>query len=94
MEKRYIDIFGGIDYVTTAINIKKARLALNYSVNYVADQFNIDKHLIYDWEKGKTLPRLDNLCMLAGFYGLKLDDLLVFHEPRVFYFSVIFQEEL
>ena len=33
---------------------------------------------IYKWQRGDTLPTVDNLAVLAALFGVKIDDILVF----------------
>ena len=35
---------------------------------------------IYKWQRGDTLPTVDNLAVLAALFGVKIDDILVFQE--------------
>ena len=35
---------------------------------------------IYKWQRGDTLPTVDNLAVLAALFGVKIDDILVYQE--------------
>jgi len=68
----------GIDQVETGRNIKNLRLAHGLTVKDVQDFFNFDApQAIYKWERGATLPNLDNLVALADLYKVLIDDILV-----------------
>ena len=32
---------------------------------------------VYKWQNGQNLPTLDNLVILAGLFGVKMDDIVV-----------------
>ena len=68
----------GIDQVETGRNIKNLRLAHGLTVKDVQDFFNFDApQAIYKWERGATLPNLDNLAALSDLYDVLIDDILV-----------------
>ena len=67
-----------IDFVETGKNIRKIRQGLGLSVMDVSDFFcGMSRNSIYKWERGETLPTLENLYALAWFFRVSLDELIV-----------------
>ena len=67
-----------IDLVETGKNIRKIRQGLGLSVMDVSDFFyGMSRNSIYKWERGETLPSLENLYALAWFFRVSLDELIV-----------------
>ena len=67
-----------IDMVNTGLNITRLRKANNLSVKEVQEvlSFNTPQAL-YKWERGLTLPTLDNLIILAELFNVSLEEILV-----------------
>ena len=34
---------------------------------------------VYKWQRGTALPTVDNLVVLAAVFGVRIDDILIFH---------------
>lgn len=67
-----------IDLVETGKNIRRYRLMRGLSVQNVSDFFGgIARNSIYKWERGETLPCMDNLYALAWLLRVSLDELIV-----------------
>ena len=69
-----------IDIEKTSENLKQLREVRNVKISQLQTLFNmINPQSIYNWENPgmKNLPRIDNLVILAKFYNVKLDDLIV-----------------
>lgn len=67
-----------IDLVETGKNIRRYRLMRGLSVQDVSDFFGgIARNSIYKWERGETLPCMDNLYALAWLLRVSLDELIV-----------------
>lgn len=56
--------------------LKELRKKNQYSQEYVAEQLNISRQAIPNWENEKSAPDLENLMLLADLYNLSLDELL------------------
>lgn len=56
--------------------LKELRKKNHYSQEYVAEQLNISRQAISNWENEKSAPDLENLMLLADLYNLSLDELL------------------
>lgn len=71
-----------IDVKATGENIRKLRQKRGLSVKDVQAFFGFEMpQAIYRWEAGINLPTVDNLYLLAGLLGVKIDDILI---PRQF----------
>lgn len=67
-----------IDVAATAANIKACRIRAGYSVREIQNIFNFSSpEAVYAWEKGKYLPTIDNMIVIAAIYGVKIDELIV-----------------
>lgn len=56
--------------------LKELRKKNHYSQEYVAEQLNISRQAISQWENGKAAPDLENLMLLADLYNMSMDELL------------------
>lgn len=59
--------------------LKELRKKNHYSQEYVAEQLNISRQAISQWENGKAAPDLENLIWLAQLYHISVDELLDNH---------------
>ena len=62
----------------TGENIKKLRLDSGLSVKEIQNIFGFGTpNAIYKWQKGNSLPTVDNLVLLAKIFKCSIDDILV-----------------
>lgn len=67
-----------INITETSIRIKECRLRAGYSVREIQSFLNFSSpEAVYAYEKGKYLPSIDNLIILADVFDVKVDDLIV-----------------
>ena len=67
-----------IDMVNTGLNITRLRRATNLSVKEVQEVLGFNTpQALYKWERGLTLPTLDNLIILAELFNVSLVEILV-----------------
>lgn len=67
-----------VDAPATGANIKRMRLDRGLSVKDIQNTFGFETPMaIYKWQKGNSLPTIDNLVILAGIFGCRLDDIIV-----------------
>lgn len=67
-----------IDVKATGANIRKLREQRGLAVKDVQQFFGFEMpQAVYRWEAGINLPSVDNLYLLAGFFGVKIDDILI-----------------
>ena len=65
----------------TGLNIVRLRVHAGLTVRDLQDVFGFcTPQAIYKWQRGDTLPTVDNLAVLAALFGVKIDDILVFQE--------------
>ena len=70
-----------IDMAATGTNIVRMRRQTGMSVQDLQRIFGFSTpQAIYKWQRGDTLPTVDNLAVLAVLFGVKIDDILVFQE--------------
>ena len=70
-----------IDLPATGLNITRLRVRAGLTVRDLQDVFGFGTpQAIYKWQRGDTLPTVDNLAVLAALFEVKIDDILVFQE--------------
>ena len=71
-------IFPVIDMAATGRKIKALREHNGYSVQDVQLYFGFDQpQAIYRWQRGETLPSVDNLYVLSSLLGEPMKNILV-----------------
>lgn len=61
----------------TGQNIMDLRKKAGLSVKDLQEELGFNSpQAIYKWQQGATLPTIDNLVILAGVLGVKLDDII------------------
>lgn len=71
-------VFPVIDMAATGGVIKALRKKNGYSVQDVQEYFGFDQpQAIYKWQRGETLPTVDNLYALSSLLGAPIKDILV-----------------
>ena len=71
----YQKAFPVIDPVATGANIVRLRIQRGLSVR--------DLQAIYKWQKGKSLPSVDNLYALGALLEVPMDEILVSARPKL-----------
>ena len=67
-----------INVAATAAKIKEYRIRAGYSVREIQNILNFSSpEAVYAYEKGKYLPTIDNMIILADVYGVAVDDFIV-----------------
>ena len=67
-----------IDLAATGIRITQLRQQSGLTVRDLQDVFGFNTpQAIYRWQRGVTLPTLDNLVVLATVFGTTLDAIVV-----------------
>ena len=73
-----IKTFPVIDLVATGRNIRRLRLERGISVRELQSYFGFaEPRAIYKWQKGETLPSVDNLYALGNLFEVPMDQILV-----------------
>ena len=71
-------ILPSIDLTATGIRIAQLRQQTGLTVRDLQDIFGFNTpQAIYRWQRGLTLPTLDNLVILAAVFGTTLDEIIV-----------------
>lgn len=75
MDKTYFPV---IDLVATGNNIRRLRVERGLSVKDLQRFFGFEEpRAVYKWQKGETLPSVDNLYALGFLLGTPLEAILV-----------------
>ena len=70
--------FPVIDPVATGANIVRLRLERGLSVQDLQNFFGFEEpQSIYKWQRGQSLPSVDNLYALSVLLDVTLDEILV-----------------
>lgn len=76
-------MFPVIDLVATGENITRLRKAKGLSVREMQSWFGFEEpQAIYKWQKGKSLPTVDNLYALGTLLDVPLEEILVPCKPE------------
>ena len=68
-----------IDMAATGMNILRMRQSAGLTVKDLQDIFGFSTpQAIYKWQRGTTMPTVDNLVVLAAVFGVTIDDILVY----------------
>ena len=71
-------VFPVIDLRATGENIRRLRLARGLSVRDLQSYFGFEEpQAIYKWQKGQSLPTVDNLFALGKLLGVPMEEILV-----------------
>lgn len=67
-----------VNPVKTGENINNLRIAKEMSVKEIQAIFGFDApQAIYKWLRGKSMPTIDNLVVLACILGVSIDEIVV-----------------
>ena len=76
--------FPVIDLAATGENILRLRQARGLTVRDVQAYFGFEEpQAIYKWQRGKSLPTVDNLYALSDLLEVPMNDILVPAEPKL-----------
>lgn len=56
--------------------LKQARLKANLTQELVAEELEVSRQTISNWENARTYPDINNILILSDLYGVTLDSLL------------------
>ncbi len=57
-------------------NLKIFRKKFGYTQDQIAEKVGVSRQAVAKWEKGETLPDIDNIIALADIYGVTIDSLV------------------
>lgn len=70
--------FPVIDMAATGENIKRLRMERGLTVRDLQKYFGFEEpQAIYKWQRGQSLPSVDNLYALGNLLGLSMDEILI-----------------
>ena len=76
--------FPVIDPVATGENIVRLRNERGLSVRDLQEYFGFEEpRAIYKWQRGQTLPSVDNLFALGAILQVPMDEIIVSTEPQL-----------
>ena len=77
-------MFPVIDLVATGQNITRLRKDRGLTVRDLQDWFGFEEpQAIYKWQKGKSLPTVDNLYALGALLDVPMEEILVPCKPKL-----------
>ena len=77
-------MFPVIDMAATGENILRLRKAKGLTVRELQDWFGFEEpQAIYKWQKGKSLPTVDNLYALGALLEVPMEQILVPSRPNL-----------
>ena len=77
--------FPSIDMAATGANIAALRRTAGMSVVDLQNIFGFSTpQAIYKWQRGKAMPTLDNLVVLAAVFGVSMDDIIIRTDASAF----------
>ena len=72
-----------IDLAATGRNIERLRREAGLSVRALQGVFGFSSpQAIYKWQRGRALPTLDNIAVLARLLGVSIEEILVFTKEK------------
>ncbi len=72
-----MDVFKVLDAKKTGKRFKELRKERKLTVREVADFMGFEsEQAVYKWQRGDSLPTLDNIYALAGLLNTTVDDIL------------------
>ena len=73
-----IDFFPVIDAEATGVNIRKLRIEKGLTVRDLQNYFGFEEpQAIYKWQRGESLPSVDNLYALGSLLEVPLEEILI-----------------
>ncbi|MCR5511555.1 MAG: helix-turn-helix transcriptional regulator [Lachnospiraceae bacterium] len=67
-----------LDPKATGAHIKELRIKLNIKVSDMAQYMGFEsEQAIYKWQRGESLPTVDNLYALSKLFGTTVDEILI-----------------
>ena len=80
----YKQPFPVIDLTATGANIRRLRLERGLTVRDLQRYFGFEQpQAIYKWQKGASLPTVDNLYALGTLFGVPMEEILIFRPTRI-----------
>lgn len=72
-----------INTTKTGANIKRFRIESKLSISEVQECFGFrTPQAVYKWERGLSIPSIDNLVLLSRMFQTTIDEILVIEESE------------
>ena len=72
-----------IDMKATGENILRLRINARLKVKDVQKVFGFTSpQVIYDWQHGTKIPKIDNLVVLARLFGVTVEEIIAIKEDK------------
>lgn len=73
-----------IDPVATGANIVRLRKERGFTVRDMQTYFGFEEpQAIYKWQRGQSLPSVDNLYALGALFEVTMDEILIQTKPKL-----------
>ena len=83
-EVKAMNAFPVIDPIATGRNISRLRLERGLTVRDLQTYFGFEEpQAIYKWQRGKSLPTVDNLYALSALLNVPMERILVSAQPHI-----------
>ena len=67
-----------VNMTETGANITALRKSRNITVKHLQEVFGFNTpQAIFKWQRGETLPSIDNLVILAEVFGVTINEIVV-----------------
>lgn len=66
-----------IDMVATGQNIHDLRVKAGMTIKDLQDACGVTSTSVCNWQKGKSIPTIDNLVILASIWHVMIDHIIV-----------------
>lgn len=77
--------FPVIDMAATGANIARLRRERGFTVRDLQQFFGFEEpQAIYKWQRGKSLPNVDNLYALSALFRVPMNEILVSSSPYIY----------
>ena len=72
-----------------AKKIKTARIKVELTQEHVADELQVSRQTISNWENAKTYPDIISIIKLSDLYQISLDELLKGDDNIILFFGLV-----
>ncbi len=70
--------YPNIDMKATGRRIRELRKEHHLKVEEIAEYMGFEsEQAIYKWQRGESLPKIENLFALSKIFGIKVDDIII-----------------
>ena len=66
-----------IDMAATGQNIRAMRIAAGMTIKDIQDACGVSATAVTKWQKGRAVPTIDNMVILADIWKVRIDDIVV-----------------